>query len=59
MYKKIKIDGVPEWAEIGEDIENCELGYKVLCTKDCDHEGYEPTDPGCWHIQANKPEGGE
>jgi len=36
---------------------DCEPGYKVSCTEDCDHEpGYEP---GNWHVQIEKPKEGE
>lgn len=34
----------------------CEFGYKVKCTKKCDHEHGE-TVLGQWHIQKTKPRG--
>lgn len=40
----------------GEYIQDCKAGYFSKCNPDCDHEGYEPDDPDCWHIQSNKPE---
>ena len=49
----LKDDLVP----CGEITGNCVAGYKVMCTSECDHEGYDPDDPNCWHIQREKPEG--
>lgn len=40
----------------GSPATECEAGYKVLCTEGCNHDGYEPDDPDCWHIQCEKPE---
>ena len=36
----------------GEPHPDCEAGYKVNCTKDCNHDGYEQDG---WHIQKEKP----
>lgn len=37
------------------DPSNCEAGYRVLCTDECDHDA-GPFSPGDWHIQTGKPE---
>ena len=53
-----------EWRECGceidelfpcscDGIKNCEPGYKVACTPDCDH-GWD-YEEGAWHIQSEKP----
>jgi len=35
-----------------EDAINCKAGYKVKCTKDCEHDfDYKE---GNWHVQADK-----
>jgi len=38
-------------APCGEINGDCRAGYKKLCTDECDHEGYDSSDPKCWHIQ--------
>lgn len=37
-------------------VQECQPGYKVMCTAKCEHEyGWEPNQDQ-WHIQADKPE---
>ena len=36
--------------------DDCEPGYKVLCTEECSHEGDHDVSKGDWHIQVEKPE---
>jgi len=44
-------------APCGEIQGGCTAGYRALCAPGCGHEGYDPNDPSCWHIQLKKPEG--
>jgi len=37
-------------------LDDCEPGYKVLCTEECSHEGDHDVNCGDWHIQIEKPE---
>ena len=36
-----------------ESIEGCQAGYKVKCTKECDHDDSDISE---WHIQLEKSE---
>lgn len=48
---------VTDLGPCGEGFLDCEPGYKVNCTTDCDHDfEYEP---GNWHIQVEDPRKGK
>lgn len=47
---------VSDLAPCGEAANDCEAGYKVLCTGGCSHEGDHDVSKGDWHIQRDPPE---